>query len=106
LWASVKDSHGEVQERKKKMMSHVLAFFAPGPLGLVIIILMMMAIPVVLIIVVVVYVSRGSKERQRLRQQMDDLTRELKQTQEQLKGRGPFQPDSGHPTANSEQRTA
>lgn len=67
------------------MTSETLAFFIPGPFELLII-LLVAALPVILIVVVVVYVSRGSKERQRLRQQMDELSRELKQTQQQLKG--------------------
>ena len=67
------------------MISNTLAFFAPGPLELLIV-LFVLAVPVVLIILVIVFVTKGSKERQKLHQRMADLTNELKQTQEQLKG--------------------
>ncbi|MHC4086549.1 MAG: hypothetical protein ACYSWZ_06745 [Planctomycetota bacterium] len=67
------------------MISDILGFWSPGPLELLII-LFFLAVPAVLIILVVIYVTRGSKERQKLHQKMAELTDELKQTQEQLKG--------------------
>lgn len=62
------------------MISDTLAFFTPGPLELLIV----LAVPIGLIVLVVIYVTRGSKERQKLHQKMAELTDELKQTQEQL----------------------
>lgn len=59
------------------MISDILGFWTPG--------LLVLAVPAVLIILVVIYVTRGSKERQKLHQKMPELTDELKQTQEQLK---------------------
>jgi hypothetical protein len=66
------------------MISNILGFWAPGPFELLII-LFFLAVPAVLIILVVIYVTRGSKEREKLHQKMAELTDELKQTQEQLK---------------------
>jgi len=68
------------------MISDILGIWAPGPLELLIILLLFMAVPVVLIILVVMYVTRGSKEREKLHQKMAELTDELKLTQEQLQG--------------------
>ncbi|MHC4546776.1 MAG: hypothetical protein ACYS9C_19850 [Planctomycetota bacterium] len=68
------------------MISDILGFWAPGPFELLIV-LFVSAIPIVLIILVVVYVSRGSKERQKLHQKMGELADELKRTQEQMQGR-------------------
>jgi len=65
------------------MISDTLGFWAPGLLELFIIFIVL-GIPVVLIALVVIYVSRGSKERQKLHQKMDELANELKRTQEQL----------------------
>lgn len=67
------------------MISDTLAFFTPGPLEFLIV-LIVLAIPIALIVLVIVYVTRGSKERKKLHQKMAELTDELKQTQEQLKG--------------------
>lgn len=66
------------------MISDILGFWAPGPFEFLII-LFFLAIPAVLIILVVIYVTKGSKEREKLHQKMAELTDELKQTQEQLK---------------------
>jgi len=63
------------------MISDTLGFWTPGPLFMV---LFVLAIPVVLIVLVVIYISRGSKERQKLHIKMDELANELKRTQEQL----------------------
>jgi uncharacterized protein YpmS len=62
------------------MICDILAFWAVGPFEFLII----LAIPVILIILVVIFVTRGSKEREKLHQKMAELTDELKQTQEQL----------------------
>ena len=68
------------------MIGDTLAFFTPGPLELLII-LFVLAIPIALIVLVIVYVSKGSKERQKLHQKMGELADELKRTQEQMQGR-------------------
>jgi type II secretory pathway pseudopilin PulG len=65
------------------MTSDILAFWAPGPLELLIV-LIIFGIPVALIVLVVVYVLKGSKQREKLHQQIGDLSDELKRTQEQL----------------------
>ena len=76
-----KTAHIKENARKgNKMISDTLAFMTPGPLEFLII-LIMMAIPVALVVLVVVYVSKGSKEREKLHQKMAELTDELKQTQ-------------------------
>ncbi len=67
------------------MISNTLAFWAPGPLELLIILFFFVAVPVVLVVLVVIFVKKGSEERQQLHQKMAELTDELKQTQEQLK---------------------
>lgn len=68
------------------MISDTLAFFAPG-LFESLIVLLVWALPAALIVLVIVYVSKGSKERKKLHQKMDELTNELKRTQEQLQSR-------------------
>ncbi len=68
------------------MISDTLAFFTPGPFELLIV-LFVLAIPIALIGVVIVYVSKGSKERQKLHQKMGDLADELKRIQEQIQSR-------------------
>jgi hypothetical protein len=73
------------------MISDILGFWAPGPHELLII-LFFMAVPAALIILVVIYVTRGNKEREKLHQKMAELTDELKQTQEQLKGQKKDEP--------------
>lgn len=67
------------------MISDILGFWTPGPLELLIV-LIVLAIPIALIVLVIVYVKKGSQERQKLHQKMAELTNELKQTQEKLKG--------------------
>ena len=72
------------------MTSDILAFWTPGPIEVIVILmvaLFFVAIPVVLIVLFVIYISKSSKERQKLRLKMDELADELKRTQEQLKGR-------------------
>jgi len=75
--------------KENEMISDTLAFFTPGPLELLIILmvaLFFVAIPIALVVLLVIYVSKSSKERQKLHQKMAELTDELKRTQEQLKG--------------------
>ena len=69
------------------MISDTLAFFSLGLPEVLIIILFVLAIPIALIVLVIVYVSKGSKERQKLHQKMGELADELKRTQEQMQGR-------------------
>jgi cytochrome c-type biogenesis protein CcmH/NrfF len=70
------------------MANCILAFFTPGPLEVMIILmtaLFLVAIPVALVVLVFVFVTKGSKEREKLHQKMAELSDELKRTQEQLK---------------------
>ena len=69
------------------MISDTLAFFSLGLPEVLIIILFVLAVPIALIVLVIVYVSKGSKERQKLHQKMGELADELKRTQEQMQGR-------------------
>jgi len=69
--------------KENEMISDTLGFFTPGPLELLIV-LFFLAVPAALIILVIIYVTKGSRERQKLHQKMAELTDELKQTQEQL----------------------
>jgi len=68
------------------MISDTLAFFTPGIVE-IIIILFVLSVPVALIVLVVIFVTKGSKERERLHQKMAELTDELKRTQEQMQGK-------------------
>ena len=71
------------------MTSDILAFWTPGPLEILItlmIALFFVAIPGALVVLLIIYVSKSSKERQKLHKKMDELADELKRTQEQLKG--------------------
>ena len=65
------------------MISDTLAFFAPGSFALLIIFIFWI-IPAALVVLIVLFVLKGSKEKEKLRQQMTELTEELKRTQEQL----------------------
>jgi uncharacterized membrane protein len=66
------------------MTGDILAFWTPGPLELLFI-LFVFAIPVVLIVLVVVYFATGNKKREKLHQKIDEVSGELKWTEEQLK---------------------
>jgi uncharacterized membrane-anchored protein YhcB (DUF1043 family) len=61
------------------MTSDVFAAWTPGPLE-ILIILIVIGIPVFLVFM---YISRGSKERQRISKELERLTNELEQVHKQ-----------------------
>jgi uncharacterized membrane-anchored protein YhcB (DUF1043 family) len=73
------------------MMADILAAWTPGPLE-ILIILIVGGIPVFLVFK---YISRGSKERQRISKELERLTGELeqvhKQAEESKKAKSPPQ---------------
>ncbi len=82
-----KTAHIKENARKEnEMISDILGFWIPGPLELLII-LFFLAIPVAVTVLVIVYVSKGSKERQKLHQKIGELADELKRIQEQIQSR-------------------
>ena len=72
------------------MLTDFLAFMRPGPMELLIVwwfVLVFLVVPVALVVLVAVYMSKSSKERRKLQVKMDELTEQLRKTQEQLKAR-------------------
>ncbi len=68
-------------------MNEILAFWAPGPIELIIILvigLVFFVIPLIVVIVIVTnFISKG-RENQRLRLEVDKLADELQQVRKQL----------------------
>lgn len=67
------------------MISGILAFRAPGAIELLVIFILV-AILIFLIVLAVKFVSKGSKERQKLRMELGKLSDELEQIRKQAEG--------------------
>ena len=65
------------------MISEILAFGMPGAFEWLIILLIFVGIPVLLIVLFFKYLSRGNKERQKLRLELGKLADELEQVRKQ-----------------------
>jgi hypothetical protein len=76
------------------MIDTTFAFWAPGPLE-ILLILVMLAIPVVLIALTVRYVLRSNSENRRLRLEVGKLADELEQARKQNKGENNNNPSPG-----------
>lgn len=63
----------------------ILVFRAPGPIELLVIFIVF-AIPIFLIFLAVRFISKGSKERQKLRMELGKLSEELERIRKQAKG--------------------
>jgi type II secretory pathway pseudopilin PulG len=67
------------------MVNSISAFWTPGPIELIVV-LIVFGIPILLIVLFVRYLSRSSKERQRLRLEVGKLADELEQMRKKTQG--------------------
>jgi uncharacterized membrane-anchored protein YhcB (DUF1043 family) len=67
------------------MVDSISAYWTPGPIELIVI-LVVLGIPILLIVLFFRYLSRSSKERQRLRLELGKLADELEQMRRKAQG--------------------
>lgn len=68
------------------MAGEILAERAAGPVELLFILIISLGVLVLLTAVFIKFVLKGTRERKKLRQRMDELTKELEQMQEHRGG--------------------